>query len=62
VVYVYAALVTLGATAMVVVYPVWRRGGWSAVTENTPWLIRFFVGLLVLMLGLSVILSLLDRP
>ncbi len=55
--YAYAALVTMVVTAMVVVFPIWQRGGREAVVDASPWLARLFVGLAVVMVVLAVLLQ-----
>jgi hypothetical protein len=55
--YAYAALVTMAVTAMIVVFPIWQRGGRDAVVAASPWLARLFLGLAVIMVILAVVLQ-----
>jgi hypothetical protein len=36
VVYAYAAVITMAVTVMVVVFPIWQRGGREAVVDDWP--------------------------
>jgi hypothetical protein len=55
--YAYAALVTMAVTALIVVFPIWQRGGREAVVDASPWLGRLFLGLAVIMVVLAVVLQ-----
>ena len=56
-VYAYAAVFTIGITAAIILFPMWRRGGREALIASSSWTIPLFAGLIVLMVLLAIALQ-----
>ena len=56
-VYAYAAMVTIAVAAVVIIGPMWLRGGSASVISSGPWLIQLLAGLIVIMVLLALALQ-----
>ena len=56
-IYVYAAGITLAVTAVIVLFPIWRRGGRGSLVASRQRTVPLFAGLVGMMVLLAVALQ-----